>query len=187
MHRTPQLLESLKRSPVVRLKGYDYFIHPISDGIPRLEPKLLDEVVRALEALLPRDFDVILTPEAMGIPISSVLSLHTGKPFTVARKRAYGTAGEISVTQRTGYGGSPLHVHGLQTGDRVVIVDDVVSSGGTLRALGQACKTIGVDLLKAVVVINKDTDLDALGREIGCPVESLVRLRVIDGHVQLET
>lgn len=187
MQPTPRLVESLKRSPVVRLKGYDYFIHPISDGIPRLDPNLLDEVVRALEKRLPREFDVILTPEAMGIPISSVLSLHTGKPFTVARKRAYGIPGEVTVTQRTGYGGSQLHVHGLTKGDRVVIVDDVVSSGGTLRALAEACKAIGVDLVKVLVVINKDRDLEALGREVGCPIESLVRLRVVNGTVQLET
>ncbi len=184
---TPKLVETLKQSPIIRLQGYDYFVHPITDGIPRLEPTLLDEVVDALVKKLAKSFDVILTPEAMGIPISSVLSLRTGKPFTVARKRAYGTPGEVIVTQRTGYGGSSLHVHGLSKGDRVVIVDDVVSSGGTLHALGDACRKIGVELVQVLVVINKGHDLAALSQHLGCPVESLVTLRVINGHVQLET
>jgi adenine phosphoribosyltransferase len=183
---TPRLVETLRRSPIIRLKGYDYFVHPITDGIPRLDPALLSEVAEALHARLPGDFDVILTPEAMGIPLSSVLSLRAKKPFTVARKRAYGTPGEVIVEQRTGYGASKLHVHGLAKGDRVVIVDDVVSSGGTLRALGDACSKIGVQLVKVLVVINKDHDLLALGKEIGCPVEALVRLRVKDGKVNLE-
>lgn len=187
MPSTPRLVETLKRSPIIRLKGYDYFVHPITDGIPRLDPKLLEEVVDALVAKLPKAFDVILTPEAMGIPISSVLSLRTGKPFTVARKRAYGTPGEVVVTQRTGYGGSSLHVHGLSKGDRVVIVDDVISSGGTLGALGEACQQIGVDLVQVLVVINKGHDLSALSNRLGCPIEALVTLRVIDGQVQLET
>ncbi|HEX9815541.1 MAG TPA: hypoxanthine/guanine phosphoribosyltransferase [Candidatus Thermoplasmatota archaeon] len=187
MPSTPRLVETLKRSPIIRLKGYDYFVHPITDGIPRLEPKLLEEVVDALVKKLPKSFDVILTPEAMGIPISSVLSLRTGKPFTVARKRAYGTPGEIVVAQRTGYGASLLHVHGLAKGDRVVIVDDVVSSGGTLHALGEACRQIGVDLVRALVVINKGHDLAELSQRLGCPVECLITLRIINGHVQLET
>src|SRR5688500_54457 len=136
--------------------------------------------------LVPAKTDVILTPEAMGIPIASALSLRVKKPITVARKRAYGIAGEVVVKQRTGYGGSDLHVHGLKRGDRVVIVDDVVSSGGTLRALGQACAQIGVELLKVVVVINKAHDLEKLGAEVGCPIESLVRLRVENGKVVLE-
>lgn len=184
---TPKLVETLRDSPIIRLKGYEYFVHPITDGIPRLEPNLLEEVVDALAKKLVPRFDVILTPEAMGIPISSVLSLRTGKPFTVARKRAYGTPGEVVVAQRTGYGGSSLHVHGLSKGDRVVIVDDVVSSGGTLHALSDACRNIGVDLVQVLVVINKGHDLAALSQRLGCPVECLVTLRVIDGHVQLES
>ena len=187
MPSTPNLVETLRRSPIIRLKGYDYFVHPITDGIPRLEPGLLDEVVDALAKKLDRSFDVILTPEAMGIPISSVLSLRMGKPFTVARKRAYGTPGEVVVPQRTGYGGSSLHVHGLSKGDRVVIVDDVVSTGGTLHALGDACHKIGVELVQALVVINKGHDLEALSKRLGCPVDALVTLRVVDGQVQLET
>jgi adenine phosphoribosyltransferase len=179
-------VKTLQTAPIIRLKGYDYFVHPITDGIPRLEPALLEEVAKALQRILPAEFDVLLTPEAMGIPIASVLSIRVSKPFTVARKRAYGLPGEVIVSQRTGYGGSQLHIHGLKRGDRVVIVDDVVSSGGTLRALGDACKKIGVILLKAVVVINKGHDLDVLAAEIGCPIESLVRLHVADGHVQLE-
>lgn len=186
MSSTPRLVKTLQQSPVIRLQQYDYFVHPITDGIPRLEPALLEEVVEALAERLPKDFDVILTAEAMGIPISSVLSLRTRKPFTVARKRAYGTPGEVVVTQRTGYGGAQLHVHGLSKGDKVVIVDDVVSSGGTLHALGEACQRIGVELVRAVVVINKGHDLAALSNRLGCPVDCLVTLRIVGGHVQLE-
>lgn len=171
---------------MIRLQGYDYFVHPITDGIPRLEPGLLTEVSAALLARLPSEFDVLLTPEAMGIPIAAALSLRTGKPFSVARKRAYGTPGEVVVEQRTGYGRGVLHVHGLGRGDRVVIVDDVVSTGGTLRALGEACRRTGATLLKALVAINKGHDLAGLGRDLGCPVESLITLTVENGRVRLE-
>lgn len=186
MAPTPILRETLRAAPVIRLQGYDYFVHPITDGIPRLEPILLSEVADALIPRLPASFDLFLTPEAMGIPLASALSLRTGKPFSVARKRAYGTPGEVAVEQRTGYGRGVLHVHGLGRGDRVVIVDDVVSTGGTLRALGEACRRTGVTLLKALVAVNKAHDLAALAHDVGCPVESLVTLSLADGRVRLE-
>ena len=182
----PRLTESLRTAPVIRLKEYDYFVHPITDGVPRVEPALLDEVATALVERLPERFDVILTPEAMGIPIASLVSLRAGKPFTIARKRAYGLPGEIAVPQRTGYGQSTLHVHGIGPGDRVVLVDDVASTGGTIRALAAACAKAGATLVSCLVVVNKGLDLKALAKEIGAPLEALVRLTVRDGRVHLE-
>lgn len=183
---TPLLRASLRQAPVVRLKGYDYFVHPITDGIPRLDAALLSEVTEALCNHMPPDADVILTPEAMGIPLASGVGLKTGKPFTVARKRAYGLPGEIIVEQRTGYGASRLHVHGIKSGDRVVIVDDVVSTGGTLRAIVRACREAKADVLAALVVVNKGVDLTVLQQELGIRIQALVRLRLAEGRVLLE-
>jgi adenine phosphoribosyltransferase len=184
--RLPLLRKSLRQAPIIRLKGYDYFVHPITDGIPRLDPKLLREVTDALVARLPKDCDVLLTPEAMGIPIASGVSLASGTPLTVARKRAYGLPGERIVAQRTGYGGATLHVHGIERGDRVVIIDDVVSTGGTVRALAHACRDANATLVKVLVVVNKHVDLDGLAQQTGAPIEALVKLRIEDGHVVLE-
>lgn len=182
----PRLTASLGTAPVIPLHGYEYFVHPITDGIPQVEPTLLEEALSGLRQRLPARFDKILTPEAMGIPLATGLALATGRPFTVARKRRYGLPGEIVVRQRTGYSQAKLHVHGLGRAERVVIVDDVVSTGGTIRALAEACGKAGADLVKVLVCVNKNVDLGALSREIGCPVEALVRLRVEGGRVHLE-
>lgn len=184
--RLPLLADSLRKAPILKLKGYDYFVHPVTDGVPRVTKSMLQEVVIGLRKLLPKRFDRFLTPEAMGIPITSALTLATGKPFTVARKRSYGLPGEIAVKQRTGYSHAVLYVNDLQPGERIVIVDDVTSTGGTVRALVRAVRKAGARLEKVVLVINKGLDLDALAREVGAPVEALVRLRVEDGRVRLE-
>jgi adenine phosphoribosyltransferase len=151
-----------------------------------IDAALLREVTTALAHRVPADVDVILTPEAMGIPVASGVALQTGKPLTVARKRAYGLDGEVVVEQRTGYGASRLHVHGIRAGDRVVIVDDVVSTGGTLRALVQACRQAKAHVRQILVVVNKDVDLSKMAAELGAPMDALVRLRVHDGRVVLE-
>lgn len=172
---------------MIQKAGYDYFVHPLSDGIPQIDPALLDEAATALAERLPPSFDKLLTAEAMGIPLAAALSLRTGRPFSVARKRRYGLPGEIVVKQRTGYAESALHVHGLRPEERIVLIDDVVSTGGTLRALASACRTARAPVAKVLVLINKDHDLAALSAELGAPVEAIVRLRVEGGHVHLET
>ncbi|MEF8887938.1 MAG: adenine phosphoribosyltransferase, partial [Haloarculaceae archaeon] len=40
-----RLADSLRETPIVEKEGYHYFVHPVSDGVPKLEPKLLREIV----------------------------------------------------------------------------------------------------------------------------------------------
>lgn len=181
----PRLVESLERAPVLRLKDYDYFVHPLSDGVQLVRPALIEEATRGLRGLLPARFDVLLAPEAMGLPLATSLTLATGKPFLVARKRAYNLPGEVRVPYATGYGSGHLHLNGIQPGDQVVIVDDVVSKGGTLRALSQGIRQAGATLSKTVVLFNKSPDLDGLAHDLGAPVEALLHIRVHEGHVQV--
>lgn len=180
-----RLRDSLASSPVVDRGGYPYFVHPITDGVPRLEPELLAEVVDGLYALMPDDVDLLLAPEAMGIPLATALGVATGLPVAVARKRPYGLEGEVPAEQTTGYGEAVLHLNDVAPGERVVVVDDVVSTGGTLRALSSALDAADADLVKAVVVINKDVDLDALTDDVGCRVAALVRIRVTSDGVEV--
>lgn len=181
-----RLAETLRTSPVIRIGEYDYFVHPVTDGVPQVDPPLLEEVVAGLRARLPPAFDKILAPEAMGIALAAVLALATGRPYTVARKRAYGLPGEIVVRQRTGYGESEFHVLGLKRGERILIVDDVVSTGNTVRAMVEACRRAGAEPVRILLAINKNVDLARLGQELGCPVDALARLRIENGRVHVE-
>lgn len=181
----PRLVESLRTAPVVRLGDYDYFVHPLTDGIPSVTAELLREAVEGLKDLLPQKFDRFLAPEAMGLPLATGLTLATGKSFVVARKRPYGLPGEIRAAYNTGYSNGAYYLNGLERGESLVLIDDVLSRGGTVRALAQAVTDAGSHLEKVVLLFNKSYDLDALSAELGVPVEALVRVRVENGAVQL--
>ncbi|MEW5760123.1 MAG: adenine phosphoribosyltransferase, partial [Candidatus Thermoplasmatota archaeon] len=73
--------ESLERAPIIKKGDYDYFVHPITDGIPALEPKLVNELAYAVSKIINPDTEKIVTVEAMGIPIATALSLKINKPF----------------------------------------------------------------------------------------------------------
>jgi len=177
------LKASLNGTPIVKRGEYDYMVHPITDGIPRVDPKLLDEVTDAMKEICAFDCDYIMTIEALGIPLAAVLSMKTGKPFNVVRKKMYGLPDEVSLTQVTGYSKANLFINGVKAGDTVVIVDDVVSTGGTLWALVEALKKMYVKVSDIVVVIEKTDRKAEIERKIGHQIKTLVKIEVVDGKV----
>ena len=183
--RFPLLERAYLSSPVVDMNGYPYFVNPISDGVPCVEPALLEEVVAGLESLCEGDYDLILAPEAMGIHLAAGLSLRTGKPFSVIRKRRYGLPLEIEVSYRTGYSSSKLYINGVGKGDKVIIVDDVVSTGGTLLALSDALRSAGAEVVMAAVVYDKSADLGELSGKTGLKVRALLKVGIKDGKPAL--
>lgn len=173
--------ESLENAPIVKKGDYNYVIHPITDGIPYIEPSLLEEVIERMD--IPK-CDRIVTMEAMGIPIATALSLKTGMPFTIIRKRSYGLEGEVSVNQVTGYSSSNLFINGINKGDEIVIVDDVLSTGGTLIAVVSALKEMGVKIKGIFIAVNKG-NLEEIEEKIGMHINTVVDIEV-NGKVRVK-
>jgi len=182
-----RLKDSLEHSPVVLFGNYPYFVNPITDGIPSMDPQVLDEVLDRIYDICDFQCDLIVGAEAMAIPLIVPLALMTGIPYNVVRKKKYGLPGEVSVRQTTGYSEKDLYINGLKEGDRVVIVDDVISTGGTLKAIVQALKAMGVEVTDIIVVVQKTDGLERLEAELGMKIKTLVRVDVKDGKVRVLT
>jgi adenine phosphoribosyltransferase len=178
-----RLRESLLNAPIVEKGGYHYFIHPITDGVPKLEPELLREVaVRIVRKATIEDVDKIVAPEAMGIHISTAVSLMTDIPVVVVRKREYGLEGEVSLSQVTGYSESEMFVNDVTDEDRVLVLDDVLSTGGTLAAVLGALEEISAEVVDTVAVIKKVGGTNRV-EEAGYEVKTLINVDVVDGEV----
>ena len=131
-----QLRTSLQNAPVIWKGDYPYFIHPVTDGVPRMDPDVLKAIVElTVERVDWRQVDVLLGIEAMGLPLAAPLSMATGVPLVVARKRSYGLEGEVKIDQATGYSKGVMYLNDIKEGERVAILEDVLSTGGTLEAV----------------------------------------------------
>jgi len=178
-----RLKESLLEAPIVKKEGYHYFVHPISDGVPAVDPGLLREiVVRVVRAADVEEVDKIVAPEAMGIHIATAVSLATDIPVAVVRKRGYGLDDEVPLTKETGYEESELFINDVDDGDRVLVLDDVLSTGGTLSALLPALEEIGAEIVDTVVVIEK-VGGDSKLAETSHEATALVRVDIVDGEL----
>ena len=178
-----QLQQSLLEAPIIEKDGYHYFVHPISDGVPMLEPSLLREIViKIIRKAQLEDVDKIVTPAAMGIHISTAVSLMTDIPLVVIRKREYGLDGETPLFQQTGYSENQMFINDVDEGDSVLVLDDVLSTGGTLTAICDALEDIGADIVDVVAVIKKVGGENEL-ESSPYAAKTLINVDVVDGDV----
>lgn len=178
---------SLINAPLIKKGDYNYFVHPITDGVPLVDPSILEEAAEGISKFANiMNVDKIVCVEAMGVHIATALSIKTRIPFVVVRKRSYGLEGEVSVHQTTGYSHGELYINGLDKGDRIILVDDVVSTGGTMIAVLNALRDMEVEVVDVMAVIEKGEGKNIVERETGFTVKSLVKVDVVDGKVMIE-
>lgn len=179
------LQDSLRGAPIIWKGEYPYFIHPISDGIPRMEA----EVLRATRDLIVgmvdwSQIDLVVSVEAMGLPLLAAVGEATGKPTVVIRKRSYGMEGEVEVDVSTGYSSSTAYINDISRGERILVVDDVISTGGTLEPLLEALEEMGAVLHDVIVAIEKGEGRDRLSKERpDWPIRTLARIDIVNGKV----
>ena len=180
-----RLKKSLLAAPIIWKGDYPYFIHPLTDGVPRLDPQVLTAVVELIEKRVHwESIDLMLGIEAMGLPLTSPLSMRNNKPQVVIRKRSYGLDGEVAIDQSTGYSKGSMFLNDIKKGERVLIVDDVLSTGGTLDAVISGVESIGALIESIVVVVAKGPGLKQLQQKYPhIEISSLVQVEMDGGNV----
>jgi adenine phosphoribosyltransferase len=137
------------------------------------DTELTEEAAAELAGCMPEDIDVLITPEVKAVPLAHAISRITGIPYVVARKteKPY-MVGAVKRTVLSITTGRPqeLVIDGADVdrirGRRVAIVDDVVSTGGTLDGLRELLAEIGGEVVATLVVFTEGEprdDVVALG------------------------
>lgn len=150
------LKKQLRKAKIIKKGDYKYILNAITEQEPALEPSILDDCAqRLLKKLNYKGATKILTAEAMGIPISTAISLKTSLPLIIATKRKKSTLDEIAVEYICGYEDGVLHINGIKKGDKVLIIDDLISTGGTIFSMIEGVKRAGAQLLDIGAIFNK--------------------------------
>jgi adenine phosphoribosyltransferase len=118
-------------------------------------------VITELVQKVPTDIDIVVGMEARGFIFGAPVALALGTGFVPVRKPGK-LPGEVITTEYAlEYGTNSLSVHKDAIGDgaRVLIVDDILATGGTVAATAQLIKQLGADLVAVGVVM----ELEFLG------------------------
>ena len=102
-------------------------------------------VDQMLELASPVDYDVIAAPDARGFIFGVPMALRAGVPFVPIRKPGKLPYSTVAYDYELEYGSDRLemHVDAVPSGTRVLLVDDLLATGGTIRACGELIRKQG--------------------------------------------
>ena len=141
------------------------------------QPEALDEVTRRLARRFGgQRIDRVIGIESRGFLFGAPLALRLGAGFVPVRKPGKLPCPTRATKYDLEYGSNELHIHedALRKGDRVLLVDDLLATGGTLAAAATLASELEADIVAAAVVVEL-TGLNGRAALGDLPVESLVR------------
>ena len=133
----------------------------------------VEEMAARVEAM---GADAVVGIESRGFLFGAPIANRLGLPLVPVRKPGKLPAERMSVEYSLEYGSSQLDIHAdaLRAGQRAVIVDDVLATGGTAHAAAKLVELLGAEVCGFVFLIELEA-LAGRGRLDGYTVEALIR------------
>ena len=143
---------------VITGKGRYTTINELTDQVPAARDTTLLAAVDVLLHVfpLPHNATVVLSEEDKGSILAGLFSVRSGLPLAMARHNvSYEIPGSIVVPLSMEYMDGKLTVNGLKRGDKVIIIDDTLASGGTMLSMIKAIELAGAEIVDIRVVVEK--------------------------------
>lgn len=122
------------------------------------------------------DFDVVAGPESRGFIFGVPIAYNMHKPFVPVRKKGKLPCETVSIDYELEYGTATIEMHkdSIKPGQKVLIADDLIATGGTIEAIIKLVEQLGGEVVGIVFLM----ELEGLkGREklAGYRVESVIK------------
>lgn len=128
-----------------------------------------------LEKLKDVDFDVVVGPESRGFIFGVPVAYHLHKPFVPIRKKGKLPCETASVRYELEYGTAEIEIHkdAIKEGQRIVIIDDLIATGGTNEAMIKLIEGLGGKVVKCVFLMEL-AGLEGRKRLSGYDIDSVI-------------
>ena len=128
------------------------------------DPALLRRLGKQLASLVPKETQRLAAPELGAVLLGGAVSMETGLPLVLVRKepKGYGTSKQIEGR--------------FEPGDRVTVIEDVVTTGGDSLRSAQVLRDAGVEVIHLVVVLDRGEGGEENIQAAGIPYSPLFRV-----------
>ena len=112
----------------------------------------IDSMIKLLEGV---EFDVIVGTESRGFIFGVPIAYALGKPFVPARKKGKLPCETVSVKYDLEYGSAEVEMHkdAILPGQKAVLVDDLIATGGTIEACARMIEMLGGEVVKIIFLM----------------------------------
>ncbi|WP_379159744.1 phosphoribosyltransferase [Paenibacillus sp. sgz5001063] len=180
-----KLSESISKAKNVRIyknkeTAYDFKLYPFGERGTYIDPELISEITDSLTESITVEFpafDYIVSPEPGGHTWGMLAAYKLMKPMNILRlsTELYDNY-EVSIRRETAYNENYIYFDGFTAGDRVLLLDDVISSGATIRCIAQQMDHMGIQLVGVQAILAKGEFYKQLETDIGVPVRFLSKV-----------
>ena len=122
------------------------------------------------------DFDVVVGPESRGFIFGVPVAYNMKKAFVPVRKKGKLPCETISMEYDLEYGSAVIEMHkdSIKPGQKVVIIDDLIATGGTIEAITKLVEQLGGEVVR-IVFLMELAGLDGRKKLAKYDVESVIR------------
>ncbi len=141
------------------------------------DPDGLKLAIDSLEGLLEGvDFDVLVGAESRGFIFGAPIAYNKNKSFVLARKKGKLPRETVTETYELEYGTAEIQLHAdsIKPGQKVVIVDDLIATGGTVEAIAKLVGRLGGEVVRIIFLMELE-GLKGRDKLKGYSVESVVK------------
>lgn len=167
-------------------RPYTYVILPLES---RMSPDFIKACVAGIERLMRKEIEnstSVLAIESKGFIITPLIALKHNLDWVALRKRDYRKRGQIVVQQKKAFkGGTNLFSVGLSKRDRVLIVEDIFSSGGTVVNTVRVLRKKGIKITGICAIYTRGCGLEEIRRETGIRAKAIARIDLKKGKPEI--
>ena len=112
----------------------------------------IDSMIQLLDGV---DFDVVAGTESRGFIFGVPIAYTLGKPFIPVRKKGKLPCETISAKYDLEYGSAEIEIHkdSILPGQKVILVDDLIATGGTIEACTRLIEALGGEVVKIIFLM----------------------------------
>ena len=112
----------------------------------------IDEMQKLLEGV---EFDVLVGAESRGFIFGMPIAYNLKKPFVLVRKKGKLPRETVEMSYELEYGSATIEMHkdSIKPGQKVVIVDDLIATGGTIEAAAKLVEQLGGEVVKIIFLM----------------------------------
>ena len=112
----------------------------------------IDELQKLLDGV---EFDVIAGAESRGFIFGMPIAYNLKKPFVLVRKKGKLPRETVEMSYDLEYGSATIEMHkdSIKPGQKVVLVDDLIATGGTIEAAAKLVESLGGEVVKIIFLM----------------------------------
>lgn len=112
----------------------------------------IDEMQKLLDGV---EFDALAGLESRGFLFGMPIAYNLGKPFLPIRKKGKLPRETVSASYDLEYGSATIEIHknDVTPGMKIVLIDDLIATGGTLEAAGRLVESLGGEVVKVICLL----------------------------------